>query len=51
MVAKNLRDPEAVGKIQDGLYEARDERLAHANPDERLAILQSFSGFMTQFTQ
>ncbi len=51
MVAKNLRDPENIAKIQDGLYEARDERLSHATPSERLSILESFSEFIERFTQ
>jgi hypothetical protein len=51
MVTKNLRDPESVWKIQDGLYGARDARLTKADPSERLAILQSFSGFMEKWTE
>ncbi|MBC7498640.1 hypothetical protein H7170_03300 [Candidatus Gracilibacteria bacterium] len=51
MIANNLRDPENVTKIQDGLYDARDQRLSHATLGERLSILESFSKFMTQFTQ
>ena len=51
MVSNNLRDPENIGKIQDGLYTARDARLKNANPNERLSILESFSVFMTHFTQ
>lgn len=51
MISNNLRDPENIAKIQDGLYEARDARLQEASPNERLPILTSFSNFMTQFTQ
>ncbi|MBC7503379.1 hypothetical protein H7169_00195 [Candidatus Gracilibacteria bacterium] len=51
MVSDNLRNPENIAKIQDGLYEARDVRLAKANPNERLAILESFSEFMKNFTE
>ncbi len=51
MIAKNLRDPENIAKIQNGLYEARDTRLAQATPNEKLPILESFSTFMAQFTQ
>ena len=51
MVTENLRDPESVWKIQNGLYEARDTRLANASPIERLNILESFSTFMHSFTQ
>ena len=51
MVSKNLREPENIAKIQDGLYEARDERLSHASPSERLSILESFSEFIERFTQ
>lgn len=40
MVSNNLRDPENIGKIQDGLYTARDARLKNANPNERLSILE-----------
>jgi hypothetical protein len=51
MVSKNLRNPENITKIQNGLYEARDSRLAGANPSERLSILEWFSKFMEKFTQ
>jgi hypothetical protein len=51
MVTGNLRDPESVWEIQDGLYSARDKRLANATPIERLAILESFSTFMEKFTE
>lgn len=51
MISKNLRDPQNIAKIQDGLYEARDERLSQASPTERLDILESFSTFMAKFTQ
>lgn len=51
MVSDNLRNPENIAKIQDWLYEARDVRLAKANPNERLAILESFSEFMKNFTE
>jgi hypothetical protein len=40
-----------VGQIQDGLYEARDARLAKANPSDKLPILEWFSRFMEKFTQ
>lgn len=51
MIAGNLRDPINIGKIQNGLYEARDVRLNEAKPSEKLSILQSFSRFMEGFTE
>lgn len=51
MIAGNMRDPENVFKLQKGLFDARDARLADMKPSEKLGALKSFSQFMERFTE
>lgn len=51
MSLENMRNPENIIKLQQGLYEARDARLASIPSSERLSALKSFSRFMETLTQ
>jgi hypothetical protein len=51
MVTQNLRDPEKIQKIQDGLFSKHKEYIANLPEDKKQAAEVSFTSFIEKFSQ
>jgi len=51
MVDHNMRNPESVQKLLDGLYEKHKEHTKDLDPNQKLVAEKSFTKFMETFSQ
>ena len=50
MVNKNLRDPENIKKIQDGLFTSHEERIKDLNHEQKKIANDNFTNFLEKFS-
>ena len=51
MVDHNMRNPESVQKLLDGLYEKHKEHTKDLDPNQKLVAEKSFTQFIEVFSQ